>query len=96
VCAGAADDHPGVVHGRYLDCGTRDQIVEPHHTGGGAGVEGASVGVGLNTEPAGEQQEQDLQHHEPDVYYISKGKDHKKYEFGFKSSIVITNAAASL
>lgn len=28
--------------------------------------------------------------HEPQVYCISKGKDHKKYEFGSKSSIVLT------
>jgi IS5 family transposase len=28
--------------------------------------------------------------HEPEVYCISKGKDHKKYEFGSKSSIVMT------
>jgi IS5 family transposase len=28
--------------------------------------------------------------HEPHVYCISKGKDHKKYEFGSKSSIVLT------
>jgi IS5 family transposase len=28
--------------------------------------------------------------HEPQVYCISKGKDHKKYEFGSKSSIVMT------
>jgi len=28
--------------------------------------------------------------HEPKVYCISKGKDHKKYEFGSKASLVIT------
>lgn len=28
--------------------------------------------------------------HEPKVYCISKGKEHKKYEFGSKASIVIT------
>ena len=28
--------------------------------------------------------------HEPQVYCISKGKDHKKYEFGSKASIVMT------
>jgi len=28
--------------------------------------------------------------HEPGVYCISKGKDHKKYEFGSKSSITVT------
>ncbi|MDR0305356.1 MAG: IS5 family transposase [Chitinispirillales bacterium] len=28
--------------------------------------------------------------HEPDVYCISKGKDHKKYEFGSKVSILVT------
>jgi transposase, IS5 family len=28
--------------------------------------------------------------HEPQAYCISKGKDHKKYEFGSKSSIVVT------
>lgn len=28
--------------------------------------------------------------HEPKVYCISKGKDHKKYEFGSKASIVMT------
>lgn len=28
--------------------------------------------------------------HEPQVYCISKGKEHKKYEFGSKSSIVLT------
>lgn len=28
--------------------------------------------------------------HEPDVYCISKGKDHKRYEFGTKGSIVLT------
>ena len=28
--------------------------------------------------------------HEPQVYCISKGKDHKKYEFGSKASIVVT------
>lgn len=28
--------------------------------------------------------------HEPKVYCISKGKEHKKYEFGVKASIVIT------
>lgn len=28
--------------------------------------------------------------HEPEVYCISKGKDHKKYEFGAKASIVVT------
>jgi IS5 family transposase len=28
--------------------------------------------------------------HEPQVYCISKGKDHKKYEYGSKSSIVLT------
>jgi len=28
--------------------------------------------------------------HEPEVYCISKGKEHKKYEFGSKASIVIT------
>ena len=28
--------------------------------------------------------------HEPDVYCISKGKEHKKYEFGSKASIVTT------
>lgn len=28
--------------------------------------------------------------HEPQVYCISKGKDHKKYEFGSKASIVLT------
>jgi len=28
--------------------------------------------------------------HEPDVYCISKGKDHKKYEFGTKVSIAMT------
>jgi IS5 family transposase len=28
--------------------------------------------------------------HEPQVYCINKGKDHKKYEFGSKSSIVMT------
>lgn len=28
--------------------------------------------------------------HEPEVYCISKGKDHKKYEFGSKASLVIT------
>jgi len=28
--------------------------------------------------------------HEPEVYCISKGKDHKKYEFGTKASIVLT------
>jgi len=27
--------------------------------------------------------------HEPEVYCISKGKDHKKYEFGSKASIVV-------
>lgn len=28
--------------------------------------------------------------HEPQVYCVSKGKDHKKYEFGAKASIVLT------
>lgn len=28
--------------------------------------------------------------HEPDVYCISKGKEHKKYEFGAKAAIVMT------
>ena len=28
--------------------------------------------------------------HEPQVYCLSKGKDHKKYEFGCKSSIAVT------
>ncbi len=28
--------------------------------------------------------------HEPDVYCISKGKDHKRYEFGTKASLVLT------
>jgi len=28
--------------------------------------------------------------HEPDVYCISKGKDHKKYEFGCKGSVTVT------
>ena len=28
--------------------------------------------------------------HEPQVYCISKGKDHKKYEYGSKASIVVT------
>ena len=28
--------------------------------------------------------------HEPQVYCISKGKDHRKYEFGSKASIVVT------
>jgi len=28
--------------------------------------------------------------HEPDVYCVSKGKEHKKYEFGCKSSIAMT------
>lgn len=28
--------------------------------------------------------------HEPDVYCISKGKEHKKYEFGSKASIITT------
>jgi len=28
--------------------------------------------------------------HEPEVYCISKGKEHKKYEFGSKASIVLT------
>ena len=28
--------------------------------------------------------------HEPEVYCISKGKEHKKYEFGSKASIVVT------
>ena len=28
--------------------------------------------------------------HEPEVYCISKGKEHKKYEFGTKASIVLT------
>ena len=28
--------------------------------------------------------------HEPQVYCISKGKDHKKYEFGSKASIAVT------
>lgn len=28
--------------------------------------------------------------HEPKVYCISKGKEHKKYEFGSKASLVIT------
>jgi IS5 family transposase len=28
--------------------------------------------------------------HEPDVYCMSKGKDHKKYEFGAKASVVVT------
>ncbi|MGA1842340.1 MAG: IS5 family transposase [bacterium] len=28
--------------------------------------------------------------HEPQVYCISKGKEHKKYEFGAKASIVVT------
>ena len=40
------------------------------------------------------QQRQDKQKiyslHEPEVYCISKGKDHKKYEFGTKASIVLT------
>jgi IS5 family transposase len=28
--------------------------------------------------------------HEPDVYVIAKGKDHKQYEYGNKVSIVST------
>jgi len=28
--------------------------------------------------------------HEPDVYCMSKGKEHKKYEFGSKASVVVT------
>jgi len=28
--------------------------------------------------------------HEPDVYCMSKGKEHKKYEFGAKASVVVT------
>ena len=28
--------------------------------------------------------------HEPDVYCMSKGKEHKKYEFGSKASIAYT------
>lgn len=28
--------------------------------------------------------------HEPDVYCVSKGKEHKKYEFGAKAAIVVT------
>jgi len=28
--------------------------------------------------------------HEPDVYCVSKGKEHKKYEFGTKASIILT------
>src|SRR5690606_12574767 len=28
--------------------------------------------------------------HEPEVYCISKGKAHKKYEFGCKASVVLT------
>ena len=31
--------------------------------------------------------------HEPDVYCVAKGKDHKKYEFGSKASVVITKDA---
>jgi IS5 family transposase len=34
--------------------------------------------------------------HEPEVYCISKGKDHKKYEFGSKSSIVMTKNSGIL
>ena len=34
--------------------------------------------------------------HEPEVYCISKGKDHKKYEFGSKSSIVTTKNSGIL
>lgn len=28
--------------------------------------------------------------HEPQVYCLSKGKEHKKYEFGSKASVVMT------
>lgn len=31
--------------------------------------------------------------HEPEVYCVSKGKEHKKYEFGAKASIVITKGS---
>ena len=27
--------------------------------------------------------------HEPEVYCLSKGKEHKKYEFGAKASVVV-------
>jgi IS5 family transposase len=32
--------------------------------------------------------------HEPQVYCLSKGKEHKKYEFGSKASVVMTKTAA--
>lgn len=37
-----------------------------------------------------EDQEKIYSIHEPEVYCVSKGKEHKKYEFGSKASIVLT------
>jgi IS5 family transposase len=34
--------------------------------------------------------------HEPDIYVIAKGKDHKQYEYGNKVSIVSTKAFLAL
>ena len=34
--------------------------------------------------------------HEPDVLCIGKGKEHKKYEFGRKASLVVTKTTGAI